>query len=111
MSKIFYMPAPDLTGVWAASGASDTFVDEVSVFKFVTRQDGKTAVFSVCGEVSACRQALGGLRRGWMSMVCTSTMFAPASTQAIGTLKLGAAELQADGGWKMVEQAEVIYIE
>jgi hypothetical protein len=111
MSKIFYMPAPDLQGVWAANGASDTFVEDVSVFKFVTAPNGSIAAYSVCEETSACRLALAGMRRAWMSVVCTSEMFAPASTRAIGTLKLGTAQLQADGGWKTTAHAEITFVE
>jgi len=110
MSKVFYMPAPDLTGTWAAPNASDNYQEDASVFKFTTSADGKTAAFSVCEDVAACRQALGGLRRGWMMIVCEAAMFAPASTKAIKTVKDGIADL-ADGGWKIKDKAQIEFVE
>jgi len=111
MSKIFYMPAPDITGLWAADGALPEYKEDVSVFKFIMTDDGKSAAFSVCDEIPACRMALTGLRRGWMSMVSVSAMFAPASTKSIFTVKFGTADLQADGGWLVRDKAEIEFVE
>ncbi|MCL2182590.1 MAG: hypothetical protein FWB85_03870 [Chitinispirillia bacterium] len=110
-SKIFYMPAPDLNGVWAADGAKPVYNEEASVFKFAEAVDEKSAVFSVCEDTAACRLALGGLRRGWMMIVCEAAEFAPASTKAIKTVRMGAADKQADGGWKIREKAAIEFIE
>jgi hypothetical protein len=111
MAKVFYMPAPDLTGVWAASNALDVYTEDVSVFKFAVADDGKTAAFSIYNDIASCRLALGGLRRGWMMIVCEAAMFAPASTKSIKTAKDGIAELQADGGWKIRDKAQIEFVE
>jgi hypothetical protein len=110
-SKVCYMPAPDLTGSWDPSGALDTFKEETSVFKFAINPNGETAVFSVCDDVTACRQALTGFRRGWMAQVCNSADFAPASTKSIKTVKFGTAEIQPDGKWKIKDKAEITFVE
>jgi len=109
MSNTFYMPPPDLTGVWDASKAEPEFKEDISVFKF--DRNGDTAAFTICDSVTAQRAALGGLRRGWMSVVTQSAMFAPASSRGITNEKPGVAELQPDGNWKYKEKAQIAFLD
>ncbi|MCL2219276.1 MAG: hypothetical protein FWB94_05250 [Chitinispirillia bacterium] len=109
--RVFFLTAPDLNGVWAAANEQPEYKEDSSIFKFAESGDGKTALFSICDDVSACRQALAGLRRGWMMVVCDAAQFAPASTKSIKTTKMGSADKQADGGWKVKDKAAIEFIE
>ena len=97
MPTTFYVPEPNLFGVWPNTGdaaASPVFKEDVSVFKFTQLNEGdKTAAFAICDDPSAQRKSLAGLRRGWMSTVCFSDDFAPANTRVVSTVKYGVATL------------------
>jgi len=109
MSNLFYMPPPDLMGVWDSSKAEPEFKEDVSVFKF--ERNGDKAAFSICDGVTAQRAALGGLRRGWMSVVTQSDTFAPASSRGITNVKPGTADLQPDGNWKINTKAHIAFLD
>jgi|TergutMp193P3_1026864.scaffolds.fasta_scaffold13708_3 hypothetical protein len=109
MDYLFYMPPPDLTGVWEGGKAETEFKEGVSIFKF--ERVGDKAAFSICDNPTAHRAALGGLRRGWMSIVTQSETFAPASSQGIKNEKPGKAELLPDGNWKVVDKARISFLD
>jgi hypothetical protein len=111
MSKVSYLPAPDLFGVWKDSGdltALSEPKEDVSVFKFIMSGDGSLAFFSICNTDDAKRAAIRGLR-SWMSSTCISEDFAPANTRSLNTAKDGIAERQIDGSWKVRDHAKVEY--
>ena len=114
MPTVFYLPEPNLQGVWVNSGdaaASPVFKEDVSVFKFTQLKEAdETAAFSLCDEVSAQKKILTGFRRGWMSTVSFSDGFAPANTRIVITVKFGVAEQQEDGSWKVRDLAKVDYM-
>jgi hypothetical protein len=114
MSKVFYMPANDLFGVWKNSGDAAGLPEpkeDVSVFKFAQKDGGKAASYSVCDGISAHRAILSGLRRGWTSASCDSKDFAPARATEVVMVKDGIADLQPDGSWKVLIKAIIDFKE
>jgi len=114
MSKIFYLPEPNFTGVWSNSGNAaglPEYKDGVSVFKFaLDSDDAETAVFSVCEGESAQKTALAGLRRGWVSSVCHFDGFPPPNTRTVKSVTDGIALRQEGGGWKVQIRTKIQFL-
>nr|AGS53212.1 hypothetical protein [uncultured bacterium contig00093] len=111
MSNVFYMPAPNYSGVWenSASAALPEFKEGTSIFKFVQEDGAKTAKFSVVDNPKVHRAVFEGLRKAWTSAVCEFEELPPANAVSVVMDRDGVAALPADGNWKMAAKAIISY--
>jgi hypothetical protein len=111
MSKVFYMPANNYTGVWENSeaAASPEFKEGVSIFKFVQEEGSHTAKFSVVDNPKVHRAVFEGLRKAWTSAVCDFDTLPPANAVSVVMKRDGVAAQPADGNWKIAAKAIISY--